>query len=150
MAVGVVLFEISVGVGSVSKSKFDIYTGYYAQMKKYWKLGIVPVSIAYLTPQWYDGEVCFELAPSRQLLKKWKQDEITEDEYKEQYIHQLDNDVQWSKVLKKLKQISAKYKDADLVLCCYEKPEDFCHRHILAEYFRTEMDMDVIECEVPK
>lgn len=129
--------------------KFDIYTGYYAQMKKYKQMGMIPVSIAYLTPQWYDGEVCFELAPSRTLLKRWKQGEITEEEYTEQYIQFLDNDVQWSKVWKKLKQISAKYENSDLVLCCFEKAEDFCHRHILAEYL-TDTGIDVAEVPIAK
>ena len=127
--------------------KFDIYTGYYSQMKKYRQMGMIPVSIAYLTPQWYDGEVCFELAPSRTLLKRWKQGEITEEEYKEQYTQFLDNDVQWSKVWKKLKQISTKYKNSDLVLCCFEKSEDFCHRHVLAEYL-TDTGIDVVEADV--
>ena len=131
----------------MSRIKFDIYTGYYAQMKKYKQMGLIPVSIAYLTPHWYDGEVCFELAPSRTLLKKWKQGEITEEEYKEQYIHRLDNEVQWSKVWKKLKQISAKYENSDLVLCCFEKAGDFCHRHVLAEYL-TETGIDVVEAKV--
>lgn len=132
----------------MSKMKFDIYTGYYSQMKKYRQMELVPVSIAYLTPQWYIGEVCFELAPSRTLLMKWKQGEITEEGYKKQYIQQLDNDVQWSKVWKKLKQISAKYDNSDLVLCCYEKAGDFCHRHILAEYL-TKTGVDVVEVVCP-
>lgn len=133
----------------MDKMKFDIYTGYYAQMKRYRQMGLIPVSIAYLTPQWYDGEVCFELAPSRTLLKRWKQGEITEEEYTKQYLHHLDNDVQWSKVWKKLKQISAKYDGSDLVLCCYEKAGDFCHRHILAEYL-TETGIDVVEVPIAK
>ena len=133
----------------MSRMKFDIYTGYYSQMKKYRQMGMIPVSIAYLTPQWYDGEVCFELAPSRTLLKRWKQGEITEEEYKEQYTQFLDNDVQWSKVWKKLKQISTKYKNSDLVLCCFEKSEDFCHRHVLAEYL-TDTGIDVVEVPIAK
>lgn len=30
---------------------------------------------------------------------------------------------------------SSEAYNKDILLCCYEKPEDFCHRHILAEWF---------------
>lgn len=127
----------------------DIYTGYYAQMKKYVQADLVPVSIAYLMPVWYMGETCFELAPPRQLLKKYKDGILTPEGYTEEYKVFLDNEVKWSKVLKKLRGISSKHKGKDLVLCCYEKPEDFCHRHILAEYL-TDTGIDVQEWVVKK
>lgn len=124
----------------------DIYTGYYAQMKKYRSVGLIPVSIAYLTPSWYMGETCFELAPSRKLLKGYKAGEITQEEYAKQYKAFLKT-VNWGEVIEKLFQISDKYDGSDLVLCCYEKPDDFCHRHILAE-FLTKQGMEVEECQI--
>ena len=27
--------------------------------------------------------------------------------------------------------------DEDIALICYEKPSDFCHRHLVAEWFRN-------------
>lgn len=111
----------------------NIYTGYYAQMKKYKAAGLVPVSIAYLTPVWYEGETCFELAPSRKLLKGYKAGEVTQEEYAKQYKDFLKT-VNWGEVIEKLFTISDRHDGRDLVLCCYEKPSDFCHRHLLAEY----------------
>ena len=126
----------------------DIWTGYYAQMKKYVQSDLVPVSIAYLTPVWYMGETCFELAPSRKLLTGYKAGKVTQEEYAEQYKDFLKT-VKWGEVIEKLFSISDKHDGKDLVLCCYEKPSDFCHRHLLAEYL-TENGMDVQEWVVKK
>lgn len=124
----------------------DIWTGYYAQMKKYAQADLVPVSIAYLTPVWYMGETCFELAPPRKLLVAYKDGAINPKEYSERYTEFLKT-VKWSEVIEKLFTISDKHDGKDLVLCCYEKSTDFCHRHLLAKYL-TEHGMDVEEWKI--
>ena len=111
----------------------DIWTGYYAKMKKYKEIGLVPVSIAYGTPIWYEGETCFELAPPRKLLMKYKDGVISSDEYATEYNSFLGK-VDWSMIIEKLFKISDKHDGSDLVLVCFEKSGDFCHRHLLAEY----------------
>lgn len=121
----------------------DVWTGYYAQMKKYVKADLVPVSIAYGTPVWYMGETCFELAPSRKLLVSYKKGLVDQEEYTKQYLQFLKT-VDWSLTIGKLFDISDKHQGKDLVLCCFEKPDDFCHRHLLAEYL-TKHGMDVEE-----
>lgn len=121
----------------------DVWTGYYAQMKKYAQADLVPVSIAYLTPVWYMGETCFELAPPRKLLVGYKDGVISQKEYTKKYNDFLKT-VNWGDVIEKLYTISDKHEGKDLVLCCYEKPSDFCHRHLLAEYL-TAHGMDVQE-----
>lgn len=121
----------------------DIWTGYYAQMKKYAQVDLVPVSIAYLTPVWYMGETCFELAPPRKLLVSYKKGLIDQDGYTKQYLQFLKT-VDWSLTIGKLFDISDRNQGKDLILCCYEKPSDFCHRHLLAEYL-TKHGMDVQE-----
>lgn len=124
----------------------DIWTGYYAKMKKYKEIGLVPVSIAYGTPLWYDGETCFEVAPPRKLLVKYKEGAINQNEYAKEYKDFMKT-VKWSEVIEKLYTISDRHDGADLVLVCFEKSGDFCHRHLLAEYL-TKNGMKVEECEV--
>ena len=127
----------------------DVFTGYYAQMKKYRAADLVPVSIAFVTPVWYEGETCFDVAPPHKLISEYKAGRLSVEEYSKQYIQYLDNNVKWGKVMKKLKEISAKNDNKDLVLCCYEKPEDFCHRHLLAKYLNENIDeVDCIEWKV--
>jgi uncharacterized protein (DUF488 family) len=32
-------------------------------------------------------------------------------------------------------------------MLCYEKPEDFCHRHILADFLNEKLNLDIKEYE---
>lgn len=108
-----------------------IYTGYFAQLKKYQELGLTPVSIARWSPKWFSGYVLKDLAPSEDLLNGYKAGKVSIEEYKRQYLQHLET-VKWSKVLHRLEEIAPD----GVILCCYEKPNDFCHRHILSEYMR--------------
>ena len=104
-----------------------VFTGYFAQLKKYQSAGLIPISIARITPEWFKGQELKELAPSRDLLRRYKAGKLTEDSYKTEYFHQLDQ-VKWKKVLKDLED--------NTILLCYEKTGTFCHRHLLAEYLK--------------
>lgn len=104
----------------------SIYTGYFAQLKKYEKDGLIPISIARVTPEWFNGAELKDLAPSFSLLKRYKNNTISEEDYRAEYLQQLDK-VKCGKVLRQL-------TEDDVVLLCYEKVGKFCHRHILAEY----------------
>ena len=123
-----------------------IYTGYFAQLKKYQEAGLTPVSIARITPNWYEGYVLPELAPSKSLLYSYKAGQVTEEEYKEEYSVYLSLNVPWKQVLAKLRVYGQKQ---DVILLCYEKSKDFCHRHILAEYLR-ESGYEATEYKLPK
>ena len=35
----------------------------------------------------------------------------------------------------------------DVAMLCYEKPEDFCHRHILADFLNEKLNLDIKEYE---
>lgn len=124
----------------------DIYTGYFAKMKKYKEAGLVPVSIAWGTPVWYEGETCFEVAPTYKILKGYKDGTISEQEYEKLYLQHLSS-VDWTAVINKLYDISDKYDGKDLVLCCYEKSLDFCHRHILSDFLNNH-GLKIEECEL--
>ena len=79
-----------------------MFTGYFALLRKYQADGLVPVSIARITPEWFYGQELKELAPSIDLLKRYKAGKVSEDLYKTEYYQQLDQ-VKWKKVLKDLK-----------------------------------------------
>ena len=46
------------------------------------------------------------------------------------------------KIINKLEDISQKHNNADIVLVCYEKQSDFCHRHILAEWLGSDYNIE--------
>lgn len=121
-----------------------IYTGYFAQMSKYQELGLTSVSIARYSPKWFTGYCLKDLAPSDSLLRGYKDGQISIEGYKKQYLQQLER-VRWTDVLNRLEKIAPD----GAVLCCYEKPSDFCHRHILSEYMR-ESGYEVMEILITK
>lgn len=107
-----------------------IYTSYFAKYK-----GKNGVCISRYVPKWYAGQYTRCFAPSAKLLKWWKglsEEEHTYDNY-QLYIKRYREET-----LKPLtSNIDSIYKMYDgKVLLCYEKSTDFCHRHIVASWFR--------------
>lgn len=108
-----------------------MFTGYFAKCSFYRENGLKPVSIARVTPQgMYNVPCLVELAPSYSLIQAIKTGAITEEEYTEAYKRMLSK-LDKQEILSKLSEFGDPNK---LVLCCYEKPEDFCHRHIVADW----------------
>jgi len=103
-----------------------IYTTYYANLRKL-PDNIVPIAISRGVPNWFQGKTYSKLAPPWSLVSAWKENG-NEDEYREVYfkiLEQLDVD----KVVKELIDLAG---TDDIALVCYEKPSDFCHRHMVA------------------
>lgn len=118
-----------------------IYTGYFAKLKYYTNNGLIPISIARKNPEWYIGHSCTYFAPSYDLLSRYRKNEISSEEYTKIYLNQLNKDT----VKEKLDKIESKLGDVSVVLLCYEKPSDFCHRHVLAKYIKDNLNIDIIE-----
>jgi hypothetical protein len=115
-----------------------IHTSYFSKYKE-----DNGVCIA-LGANWWKGERAPELAPSPKLIYWYKssianintledkeyanlQKLRVEEVYKQKYLEQLS--------LLNPAEIYAKYDGK--VLLCFERPVDFCHRHILAEWLRN-------------
>jgi len=95
------------------------------------------VSIARWTPRWWGaGRRATELAPSVDLLNAIKAGEINERQYTKRYHSEL---------LKNLdpKKVYAEYKDK--ILCCYERPGEFCHRRLIAEWLEKSLGVRIPE-----
>lgn len=101
-----------------------IYTTYFAKTRKIEDKDKL-VSITRFPPKKANMKSFRKLAPSEELLRKYKSDGD-----KEYFINEF------NKYLDTLNVDSiAKFLDG-YVLCCYEKSTDFCHRHLVAEWFR--------------
>ena len=100
------------------------------------------------------------LAPSEELLSDMKAGKITEDEYKKRYITEiLTNIPNIYKDCKDLKDWIRKVEDIystfqtkydAIVFMCYEAPDKFCHRHILAKLLTNIYHINCIELETKK
>lgn len=104
-----------------------IYTSYFAKMRKMTPgQKLCCVSVARYTPKGIKVPVNTVLAPKADILKAFKEDGDTnkfEIAYREQ--------------LKKLDVDKVAQRAQGAILCCFEKSGDFCHRHILAEWFNS-------------
>ena len=107
-----------------------IYTSYFAKYK-----GDKGVSITRFNPKWWNGDGYKVLAPSVELLKWWKS--LSKEEqldieniqkYTQRFIEETLNPLE--------SFVNDIYEALDgKVLLCYEKSSDFCHRHLVADWF---------------
>ena len=107
-----------------------IYTGYFAHQNKYISMGLFPISVAQYVPKRIldTGIVEYKkLAPSRAMIDVAKSNLGEFIDYYNEKLRRMNRDL----VIEELMSIS---EGSDIVLLCYEKPEDFCHRHLIAEW----------------
>ena len=114
-----------------------MYTSYFGLQSKLLNSGYTNlVSIAGKSPKFFNPSKNIYLkeykilAPKYWWWKKWKDENLGEQYYIDMY---------YKTVLDKLNPFEV-YKElgSNAVLLCYEKPNEFCHRHIVADWlFRT-------------
>lgn len=123
-----------------------IYTTYFPQLK-HLPENIFPISICAKPPAWYKGAEYKQLAPKYGFFMRWK--ETHDNDY---YINHFNSEVLdtliVSDVLNELNfRLSQHIKDKlnvpiqessdwHIALVCFEKPEDFCHRHLVAKWLQ--------------
>ena len=117
-----------------------IYTGYYSKIKEYADAGLRLLSISRTKPGF--AKDCVDvppLFPDEKILWDYKKGDIDEMEYTSKYLAQLD-DIGIDRIIKTIQIFGD-----DVVLLCWESPEKFCHRHILADYINRNSDLVVEE-----
>lgn len=115
-----------------------IYTSYFCKIKELHKSGIVPICIAIGIPRFFRGATLPYLAPKRYMLSdKW-----TDEQYIEMYQREVLDKVDLN-ILKM--DMEGNSQGRDIAFCCYEKPGDFCHRHLLAEWLKEKLQVEVEE-----
>lgn len=93
----------------------------------------------------YHGKCFKELAPKITFWKVWHENIgiISEEENNRYYIEQY-----YLQVLSKLDPEDIYQKLDNSVLLCYEETDQFCHRHIVAEWFQLLLDIHVPEIKM--
>lgn len=107
-----------------------VETTYFAKLRGNKELQKKAVSISLLPPKGWNGKTYKKLYPSKELLKWWKGCKQTPEDAGK-YEVRYDKEV-----LSKLDVHSVAKKLNGYVLVCYEKPSDFCHRHLVAKWLR--------------
>lgn len=132
--------------------EMELYTSYFAKTKQLKEMGYDNlVCVAGYAPKFYfdtpKARFYPDLAPKREWWKEWllkfkdnpnspESQAWYEQKYKETVLDKLDPKT----VLKELGD--------NAVMLCYEKPEDFCHRHLIADWLSTNTDAKVSEVQL--
>lgn len=108
-----------------------IYTSYFAKLKSL-PDNIIPISICARVPDWYKGLQFKKLAPPYTLLADWKRRHDVES-YKKYFYEWVLSELDPATTYLELCALA---ESCDFALICYEKPTDFCHRHLVAEWLK--------------
>ncbi|MDD6827913.1 MAG: hypothetical protein PUE12_17740 [Oscillospiraceae bacterium] len=111
-----------------------IYTSYFAQLNKL-PNNIIPISICAKTPDWYKGLQYKKLAPKYDFFMEWKKNHDN-DYYIKCYNEQVLDKLHPASVYTDLWNLcdNTTLTEPTICLVCYEKPSDFCHRHLVAKW----------------
>ena len=116
-----------------------IYTTYFAKLNKL-PGNIIPIAICGKSPDWYTGLEYKKLAPKYSFFAEWKKNQDN-DYYIEHFNKEVLGELNVDTVAFELSSLT--YGCKDIALVCYEKPDAFCHRHLVAQWLRD----NGYECE---
>ena len=122
-----------------------IYTSYFGNLKNLKKHHIVPIGVSRFPPRDFNGPNLISIAPTIDILNSCKSNH-------QQYIKRYKTEVlsiqeEQQDFVNRLEFIS---NGNDVALCCYEEPDKFCHRHLIAEWLNEKLKLDVQEFKIQK
>lgn len=125
-----------------------MWTGYLAKLKEYEKNGLIPVAICGGIPTWYKGLWYKKLAPKWSFFNEYKNGTEHKgdiDYYVQHFNDEVLKGMTCRQIMADLRKITGVKNDfSKIILLCYEKPGDFCHRHLVADWL-TENGVGCIE-----
>lgn len=107
-----------------------IFTSYFAKASKV--PDAIKIGISLTMPKFFQADATIPVfAPTFEILSEFKRTGNAEV-YTSKYLDLLrERDAEIQKRVAILEKIGY---NKNVLLCCWETPEKFCHRHILAEY----------------
>lgn len=123
-----------------------IYTSYFGKIKSL-PNNIIPIAICGKAPDWYSGLQYKKLAPKYNFFMEWKKNHDN-DYYIECFNEQVLKPLSFTITMNELQKLISESlgeqtttsflidKNRHIALICYEKPSDFCHRHLVAKWIR--------------
>jgi hypothetical protein len=115
----------------------NIYTSYFSKEKDLITNGILPIAISLRLPKDFKGKSYPLLAPNQKVLS------ITNNiEYDEQFLKLLEL-LTPEDVLDNLRSIAGDFNS--IALLCYEKPSDYCHRHLVSKWLNDNLQLNIQE-----
>lgn len=111
-----------------------IYTGNFANIKKYQAAGLVTISIARFN-RYYKGAELKQLAPPSWLIN------YPEVKYRPEYEKIL-RSLNREEIIRQIEMLSG---GRNAVLLCYEKAGEFCHRQMVAKWLSDVQEVKEFE-----
>lgn len=109
-----------------------IYTTYFKNVENL-PDNVIPISISAKAPNWWKGRQYKKLAPTYEILDFYHKTH-NEEFYTIEYLGRVLCKLNPKDVLEEL--LSDIPEGCTIALVCYEKPGEFCHRHIVASWMR--------------
>lgn len=140
----------------------ELFTSYYANLKKI-PMNYAAIGISRVCPDWLNGDKSPSnfyfwddnlFAPSIDLLSEMKNGKIDRSAYTLRYYRELNEKFHFKEdkgksLLFHIEDLKRRFFDySAIVFLCYEKPTEFCHRHLLGDLlsyygvFVSEMETD--------
>lgn len=110
-------------------NKMKLYTSYFANVRNISNT-ILPCAIVYKPPQGFIGLHYPKLGPSYSIFSEYKIKNNT-NRYIQRFYNEILSNLNPQKVVNDLYQLS---NGNDIVLLCYDKPNAFCHRHLVSKW----------------
>lgn len=117
-----------------------VYTSYFSKLRVLSDT-IKPIAICGKAPQGWGGLEYKKFAPKYSFFAEWKKTGDN-DYYIEHFNDEVLSCLKAKDVMAELTRLSG---GADVVLICYEKPDNFCHRHLVAKWLSEQLGIEVIE-----
>lgn len=130
------------------EQEMEIATGYFARAKAYAEQGYALISIARKTPWFLAKELTLyslsELAPTDEILEL-KDNPV---EYSKRFRKEVLGKADYQLLLRQMELIARQENAEGVVLMCYEAPDKFCHRHLVAEWLENSLGMVINEAHI--
>lgn len=114
-----------------------IFTSYFGNSRKLNEAGVLIICVAIGKPKFLNVPQMINVAPTRYMISGACSHE--------EYLQLYDKILASQDANKVVEQIKALSRGKDVALCCYEKPGDFCHRHILAKWLTENTGIEITE-----
>lgn len=128
------------------RNNMEIYTSYFAKVRKL-PADIIPIAICGGIPPYWSGKWYKKIVPKPKFFTEWKQTHDN-DFYIRNFNAEVLADKDPDQVVAELKSCADGAEK--IALICYEKPGDFCHRHLVADWLNATGKYDVKEWEEPQ
>ena len=116
-----------------------IYTSYFGNLKKLEKANIMAIGITLYPPRWFYGPNLKDVAPTHALFSI---SDAPDEVYNPRFFDEVLSKVDPKEFVERIEMMS---KGKDVALCCYEKPNEKCHRFLVAEWLEKNIGIEVKE-----